>query len=77
MKKCAACAAAVARDTRERRRATTATMEAREVCRRVRRKSPQWWEKTPGWVWKDAKAELARQSRRLARQPEFYAVEDA
>lgn len=66
MKKCAACAASMAREKAERRFPTFAAKEYRKVCKRVRQQSPQWWEKTPGWVWNDVKGELARQSRRLS-----------
>lgn len=35
----------------------------REICRRLRSKTPQWWEREPGWVADEIRAELRRAGR--------------
>ena len=55
--------------------------EARAVCARLRSKVKMWWEKPVGSVAtmtdRERLAELARQSRRLGRQPQPEGSADA
>ena len=62
---CLACQRDEERDAARHARQPVYHREAREACRRVHRKSPQWWERAPGHAVRHVKSELAAQARRL------------
>lgn len=96
--KCKACARDMANGVAQSHGAVIA-------CQRLRQKSKQWWEKEPGWFWREFRptsatawhasfkprqvlslvtatpkqivAELTRQSKRLAGQPDITFEEAA